>query len=111
MKISATLIILTLALTALTLKTDFLTEQKKFERVRIAIKEKQGLIEKTLKENQISIHNLNLVLIAYKDNDLVDIYAKTKQVGTYKKILTRNIPLQTFSKQRHRLKRNHTFKL
>ena len=28
MKISATLIILTLALTALTLKTDFLTEQK-----------------------------------------------------------------------------------
>ena len=83
--------ILGIVLLSFTIQPDFLTEQKKFERVRIAIKEKQGLIEKTLKENQISIHNLNLVLIAYKDNDLVDIYAKTKQVGTYKKILSYDV--------------------
>jgi murein L,D-transpeptidase YafK len=80
--------ILGIVLLSFTIQTDFLTEQKKYERVRTAIKEKQELIEKTLKENQISTDNLNVLLIAYKDNDSVDIYAKTNKVGTYKKILS-----------------------
>jgi murein L,D-transpeptidase YafK len=88
---STIILILGIVLLSFTIQTDFLTEQKKYERVRTAIKEKQGLIEKTLKENQISINNLNLLLIAYKDNDLIDIYAKTKQVGTYKKILSYDV--------------------
>lgn len=74
-----------------TLQTDFLTEQKKFERVRTAIKDKQDFIEKKLKENQIAIDNLNLLFVAYKDNDLLDIYAKTKKETTYKKILSYDI--------------------
>ena len=85
------ILILGIVLLSFTIQTDFLTEQKKYERVRTAIKEKQGLIEKTLNQNQISIDNLNLLLIAYKDNDLIDIYAKTKQVGSYKKILSYDI--------------------
>ncbi|WP_320054804.1 L,D-transpeptidase family protein [uncultured Acetobacteroides sp.] len=80
--------LLGIVLLSFTIKTDFLGEQKKYERVRIAIKEKQGLLEKTLKENQISIGNLNLLLVAYKDNDLLEIYAKNKQDGAYKKILS-----------------------
>lgn len=78
--------ILGIILLSFTFQTDFLTEQKKHERVRTAIKEKQGLIEKELKDHSISIDNLKLLIIAYKDNDLVDIYAKTVKLGTYKKI-------------------------
>lgn len=78
--------ILGIILLSFTFQTDFLTEQKKHERVRTAIKEKQGLIEKELKDHLISIDNLKLLIIAYKDNDLVDIYAKTVKLGAYKKI-------------------------
>ena len=78
-------------LLSFTFQTDFLTEQKKHERVRTAIKEKQGLIEKELKDHSISIDNLKLLIIAYKDNDLVDIYAKTVKLGPYKKILSYDV--------------------
>lgn len=82
------IIILLLAtfLPSFTLPTDFLTEQKKFARVRTAIKEKQGFIDKKLNENQITIDNFNLLFVAYKDNDLLEVYAKTKQETKYKKI-------------------------
>lgn len=83
---TAIISILGIVLLSFTIQTDFLTEQKKYERVRTAIKEKQGLVEKILKENQIFIDNLNLLLIAYKDNDLIDVYAKTKIEKTYRKI-------------------------
>ena len=88
---TAIISILGIILLSFTIQTDFLTEQKKYERVRTAIKEKQGLIEKKLKDNLISIDNLNLLIVAYKDNDLVDIYAKTTKVGTYKKILSYDV--------------------
>lgn len=78
-------------LLSFTPQTDFLTEQNRFERVRTAIEEKQDIIEKKLKENKIEIENLNLLFVAYKDNDLLDIYAKTKQETTYKKILSYDI--------------------
>ncbi len=80
------ILFLGIVLLSFTIQTDFLTEQKKFERVRTAIKDKQDFVEKKLKENQISLENLNLLLIAYKDNDMLDVYAKTKQETTYKEI-------------------------
>lgn len=83
--------VLGMLLLSFAFQTDFLAEQIRYERVRVAIKEKQGFLENTLKENEVSIDNLNLLLIAYKDNDLVDIYAKTKQAETYKKILSYDV--------------------
>ena len=83
--------ILGLFFLSFTNKTDFLTEQKKFERVRTAFEQKQGILEKTLNENEISVDNLNLLLIAYKDNDLLEVYAKTKLAKSYKKILSYDI--------------------
>ncbi|HNS29911.1 MAG TPA: L,D-transpeptidase family protein [Tenuifilaceae bacterium] len=80
-----------IVLLSFTDQTNFLDEQKKFSRVRAAINEKQEFIENTLSENQISIDSLNLLLIAYKDNDLLDVYAKAKQKETYKKILSYKI--------------------
>ena len=67
-------------------QTSFLTEQKKFERIRSAFSEKQDIIEKMLVENQINIGNVNLLFVAYKDNDLLEVFAKNKQETKYKKI-------------------------
>lgn len=66
--------------------SDFLTEQKKFERVRVAIKEKQQSIEKKLNEHQLTIDNFNLLIVAYKDTGELELYAKKKQDKVYKKI-------------------------
>ncbi|MDD2984354.1 MAG: L,D-transpeptidase family protein [Crocinitomicaceae bacterium] len=77
-----------LFLYSFTLQSDFLTEQKKFSRVRTAISEKETALEKRLKENQILLGKLNLILVAYKDNDLLDVYAKNKTESTYKKIFS-----------------------
>lgn len=80
--------LLGIVLLSFTIQTDFLSEQKKYERVRTALNEKQDFLEKKLKDNKISIDNLNLIFVAYKDNDLLDVYAKTKKESTYKKILS-----------------------
>ena len=73
---------------ALLSQADFLAEQKRYERVRDAIKEKQQILEKVLSESKITVENLNLLFVAYKDDDLLDVYAKSKHERTYKKILS-----------------------
>lgn len=85
------ILIFGIVLLSITSQTDFLTEQRKFEKVRTAFKEKQVSVDKKLKENQISLNNLNLMLVAYKENDLLEIYAKTKQETSYKKVFLYNI--------------------
>lgn len=82
---------LALVLNTFTLQTDFILEQTKYERVRTAAKEKQSILEKKLKDSAISLNNLHIILVAYKDNDLLDVYAKNKQEHAYKKILSYNI--------------------
>ena len=81
-------IILGIVLLSFTVQTDFLSDQKKYERVRTALKEKQDFLDKKLKDSKISLENLNLIFVAYKDNDLLDVYAKTKQESTYRKLLS-----------------------
>jgi murein L,D-transpeptidase YafK len=80
-----------IVLYSFTFQTDFLTEQKKFERVRTAFKEKKDLVEKKVIANQLTLNNINIILIAYKDNDLLEIYAKSKEEKTYKKITSYEI--------------------
>ena len=89
-KITIVLILGFLAL-SFTLQTSFLSEQKKYERVRTALKEKEVYIDKKLKECKISRDNLNIIFVAYKDNDLLEIYAKTKLETTYKKFFSYRI--------------------
>jgi murein L,D-transpeptidase YafK len=83
MKITASLILLTLVLTALTFKTDFLTEQKKFARVRTAFTEKEKLIEQKLNDIGLKTDNFNVLIVVYKDSDELDIYAKKKTETNY----------------------------
>jgi murein L,D-transpeptidase YafK len=68
---------------AFTLPPDFLGEQKKYERVRDAITGKQSVLEKKLSDKNLSINNFNLLLIAYKDENKLEVYAKKKTETTY----------------------------
>lgn len=82
---------LALLLFAFTLQSDFLSEQKRFERVRTAIKEKQESLNKTLLSSQLALNNLHLVFVAYKDLDVLEVYGKSKQASSYKKLLSYSI--------------------
>lgn len=84
-------IILTITLTAFIVEKDFLTEQKKYERVRTSINEKSEIINKKLKDNGFQVENLNILIVAYKSEDLLEIYSKKKNETTYKKLISYDI--------------------
>jgi murein L,D-transpeptidase YafK len=64
-------------------QTDFLKDQLKFERVRNAKEEKEFEIQKSLAKLGLTSSNVNLLFIAYKDQDLLEIYAKKKSESKY----------------------------
>ncbi|HEX8040678.1 MAG TPA: L,D-transpeptidase family protein [Chryseosolibacter sp.] len=70
---------------------DFLSEQKKFEKVRTAFEEKGGTIGHTLAENGLEADNLNILISVYKDNDELEVYGKKKTDAVYKKLATYRI--------------------
>ncbi|MDX1350942.1 MAG: L,D-transpeptidase family protein [Putridiphycobacter sp.] len=83
---ASSLILLAIITLAFSLPLDFLTEQKRFERVRTAITKKQDIIEKKLKTKALTLHNFNTLFIAYKDSDELEVYVKHKDSLTYQKI-------------------------
>mgnify|MGYP000346386026 CR=1 FL=1 len=85
---TATILILTMILTSFIISPDFLAEQKKYERVKTAYKEKEKQIAETLKTNSINPDELNILIVSYKDELELDIYAKKKTDAGYKKILS-----------------------
>ncbi|MEX1241947.1 MAG: L,D-transpeptidase family protein [Cyclobacteriaceae bacterium] len=70
---------------------DFLSEQKKFERVRASILEKENVIAQALKDNGLTTDNLSILLVAYKDHDELEVYAKKKTETVYKKLIAYEI--------------------
>jgi murein L,D-transpeptidase YafK len=70
---------------------DFLSEQKKFERVRASILEKENVIAQTLKDHGLAPDNLNILMIAYKDHDELELYAKKKTEAVYSKLISYEI--------------------
>lgn len=88
LSIKVLLITLGLFWVSFTIQNDFLSEQKRYERVRTAIKEKQSFLDKKLKSAQLSSENIHLIFIAYKDDGLLEVYAKSKQAATYQKLLS-----------------------
>lgn len=77
MKNTPFILIIGLVLLSFTISTDFLSDQKRYERVRTALKEKENKLIKKLNDKDFSLNNLNLIFIAYKDVDLLDVYANT----------------------------------
>jgi murein L,D-transpeptidase YafK len=72
-------------------QTSFLQKQKQYSRVRTAIKEKDSLIKANLKINNIKASELNILIIVFKAEDKLELYAKKKTDKEYKKIETYNI--------------------
>ena len=67
---------------------DFLTEQKKFERVREAIDEKQSILVERLKEVNLTIDNVHILLVAYKDEDVLELWVRNKSDEAFQKLNT-----------------------
>ncbi|MDR1555302.1 MAG: L,D-transpeptidase family protein [Campylobacteraceae bacterium] len=76
---------------AMAAQNGFLDEQKKYERVRTALKEKNELISKTLLDANLNIKKLNILFIAYKDEAVLELYAKDKDEVSYKLLEQYNI--------------------
>ncbi len=57
-------------------QTNFLTEQRKFSRVQKAYNEKNALINEELQMRKISRDKLNIIIVAFKKEKVLEIYAK-----------------------------------
>ena len=78
-------------LNTLLFSANFLYEQKRYPRVRKAIEDKEQIIKQNLQKNNISINKLNIIITAYKEESILEIYAKNNTDKTYKKIAQYNI--------------------
>lgn len=76
---------------AFTYQGDFLTHQKKHEKVRKALNEKQSILERTLKDVDLNITQMHVLFVAYKDEDVFEVYAKKPKDTRYIKIRSYNI--------------------
>lgn len=75
----------------LAFQPDFLSEQKKYPRVRTAYEQKEKAIKTDLKNHSVDINSLNILIVAFKAEQKLILYAKNKNDGTYKKISTYDI--------------------
>jgi murein L,D-transpeptidase YafK len=91
MKKILSILLLTFIALTITAQSDFLTEQKKYKRVRTAINDKEQLVLHKLKEKSIELGELNILILAYKYENEVEIFAKKKTELTYKKLATYSI--------------------
>lgn len=67
-------------------QSNFLAEQKKYKRVRVAINEKEKLLVDGLIKHNIKSNELNILLVAYKGE--VELYAKRQKDESYCKLRT-----------------------
>ena len=79
------------ALGSISFQNTFLESQRKYERVRVAIQEKKAIVEKTLQTSGITIATLRLLIVAYKDEDILELYARDLNSVSYTKICTYSI--------------------
>jgi murein L,D-transpeptidase YafK len=68
------------------MQSDFLTEQKKYPRVRDALEKKEKLIVENLKNNGIEQSSLQILITAYKAEKKLHIYGKNHGEDTIKLI-------------------------
>jgi murein L,D-transpeptidase YafK len=78
-------------LLAFTLQSDFLSDQKRYKRVRTAIEEKGESIKNQLREKGLELNNFHLLMIAYKASDEYELYVKKKSSDTYQLLKTYSI--------------------
>ncbi|HET6244742.1 MAG TPA: hypothetical protein VFF35_09530 [Bacteroidia bacterium] len=82
---STFILLLTILFTAFPFYTDFLSEQKKFVRVKTAFTEKQNVITEKLNGSGINPGELNILATAFKEEQTLEIYAKKRMNHPIKK--------------------------
>jgi len=85
------ILLLFILFSAFVFQNDFLSEQKKYERVKSAIADKGEVIQTKLNEQGLKTEDLNIIILAFKSEDLLEIYAKKKKESTYKKLISYEI--------------------
>ena len=70
---------------------DFLSQQKKYARVRTAITEKEQSLTENLHKNGLTTDNVHILIVAYKAEKQMEIYAKKKNETIYKLIALYNV--------------------
>jgi len=75
-----------LTLASLAMESDFIQEQKKYERVKVAFAEKGQRVTSTLKGAIIDEEKLNIIIVAYKQEQQLYIYAKNASDTHYKQL-------------------------
>ena len=74
-----------LALSALA-QSDFITSQKRYSRIRTAISEKEEIVIQQLKEHDIEVAKLNMLIIAFKAEGELIVYAKNDSDVKYTRV-------------------------
>lgn len=72
-------------------QSDFLTNQKRYKRVRTAINEKENIVIDKLGENEIKINEFNILILAFKAEGELQIFAKKNTEKSYIKLETYKI--------------------
>jgi murein L,D-transpeptidase YafK len=70
---------------------DFLTQQKRYGRVKTAFAEKEKIIADNLRKNGLTAESIHILMIAFKAEKQLEIYAKGKTESTYKKMAVYDI--------------------
>jgi murein L,D-transpeptidase YafK len=65
---------------------DFLGQQKQYARVREALRNKADALDRSLDAQGLKSSDLNILIIAYKSEAVLDIYAKKPDETRYKKL-------------------------
>lgn len=86
-----TVFVLTYIIAAFVSQPDFLAEQKKYERVRAAFQEKGKIVTQQLAESSLKPDDLNILIMAFKAEDKLELYAKKKVDESYKLLTTYDI--------------------
>ena len=84
-------LVLVIVLTSFASQSDFLTEQKKYARVRTAISEKEDVLKKELTAQGLNLQNFHMLVMAYKQSNEFEVYVKKKTETVYKKLKTYSI--------------------
>lgn len=80
--------LLLLLLFTLFVQHDFLAQQKTYNRVRTAFTDKEVIVNKLLASKNIKQSALNILLVAYKQEQLLEVYAKNTRDKNYVKLIT-----------------------
>jgi murein L,D-transpeptidase YafK len=70
---------------------DFLSQQRNYSRVRTAIAEKEKSIKERLQKNGLTADSIHILIVAYKAEKQLELYAKKKTDAVYKLIAVYDI--------------------